>query len=324
MDYLFLIIGLGLLLVSADFLVDSSVAIAQRAKISNFVIGLTIVGMGTSAPELFVGVSSALSGSGDVAMGNVVGSNIANILLILGVTAAICPFAIERSTQRRDIPVGILAALLLLFLANDSLVPGISENTVSRLDAFFLLVLFVAYMCYVVIGKGKNPKEAMEEAEEQTKTKFAGRPPVLLWLIAIASLAGLIFGGNLFLDSAKNLARAWGMSEAVIAITIVAVGTSLPELITAIVAASKNNPQLALGNVLGSNVFNVMFILGVSAMAKPLTIVGINLVDYVVMLVAAVMTYLVVFTFGKHRFDRVEGYIFLLCYIAYTVYLLIR
>ncbi len=138
------------------------------------------------------------------------------------------------------------------------------------------------------------------------------------------SLAGLIFGGNLFLDSAKNLARAWGMSEAVIAITIVAVGTSLPELITSIVAASKSNPQLALGNVLGSNVFNILFVLGLSATIKPITVVDIDMVDYLVMLGAGVMTYLVVFTFGKHRFDRIEGIIFLLCYIGYTAYLLSR
>lgn len=324
MDYLFLVLGLGLLLLSADFLVDSSVAIAQRAKISNFIIGLTIVGMGTSSPELFVSISSALGGSGDVAMGNVVGSNIANILLILGVSAVILPFAIERTTQRRDIPFGILATLLLLLLANDSLFLGIQENTVSRIDGIIFLILFVAYMAYVVFGKRNKPQDAIQEAEEATKSKFAGKNPALLWAIAIASLAGLIYGGNLFLDSAKNLARAWGMSEAVIAITIVAVGTSLPELITSIVAACKNNHQLALGNVLGSNVFNILFVLGLAATVKPFAVVDINLVDYIVILAASVMTFLVVFTFGKHKFDRIEGIIFLLCYVGYIVYLLLR
>lgn len=324
MDYLFLVLGLGLLLLAADLLVDSSVAIAQRAKISNFIIGLTIVGMGTSSPELFVGISSALNGDGDIAMGNVVGSNICNILLILGVSATILPFAIERTTQRRDIPFGIFAALMLFLLANDKLMPGISESSVSRLDGIFFLLLFVAYMCYVIIGKGKNPQEAIQDAEEETKSKFSGKHPALLWAIALASLAGLIFGGNLFLDSAKSLARQWGMSEAVIAITIVAVGTSLPELITAIVASCKNNPQLVLGNVLGSNVFNILFILGISATVKPLTIVNINIVDYLVVLASAVMTYLVVFTFGKRRFDRIEGVIFLLCYVGYSAYLLLR
>ena len=320
MDYLFLLLGLGLLLLSADFLVDSSVAIAQRAKISNFIIGLTIVGMGTSSPELLVSISSALSGNGDVAMGNVVGSNIANILLILGVSAVILPFAIERTTQRRDIPFGIFATMLLLLLANDKLFFGIQENKVSRTDGIIFTILFVAYMAYVVFDKRNEP----QEADEATKSKFTGKNPALLLAIAIVSLAGLIYGGNLFLDSAKNLARAWGMSEAVIAITIVAVGTSLPELITSIVAACKNNPQLALGNVLGSNVFNILFVLGLSATIKPFAVVDINIVDYLVMLGACVMTYMVVFTFGKHRFDRIEGIIFLLCYVGYIVYLLLR
>ena len=209
MDYLYLIIGLALLLVAANYLVDSSVAIAQRAKISNFIIGLTIVGMGTSAPELFVRISSALSGHGDIAMGNVIGSNIANIFLILGVSATILPFTIERRISRRDIPFGIIAALLLLLLANDSLLPGITENRLSRLDAIFMLVLFVAYMCYTVILKGKDPQQAVAEADKETQSKLAGKHPMLLWAIALASLAALIFGGNLFLDSAKNQARAW-------------------------------------------------------------------------------------------------------------------
>jgi len=156
------------------------------------------------------------------------------------------------------------------------------------------------------------------------KSKFTGKKPFLLWTIAIVSLVGLIYGGNLFLDSAKNLAKAWGMSEAVIAITIVAVGTSLPELITSIVAACKHNPQLALGNVLGSNVFNILFVLGFSATIKPISLININVVDYLVALAASVMTFLVVFTFGKHRFDRIEGIIFLLCYVGYTAYLLLR
>ena len=324
MDYLFLALGLGLLLLAADLLVDSSVAIAQRAHVSNFIIGLTIVGMGTSSPELFVSISSALSGSGDVAMGNVVGSNIANILLILGVSAVILPFAIERGTQRRDIPFCIFATVLLLLLSNDKLVFGSNGNTLSRIDGIIFLMLFVSYMIYVVFGNGRCAQEAQQETDEAAKSKFTGRNPVLLWAIAIASLAGLIFGGNLFLESAKNLARAWGMSEAVIAITIVAVGTSLPELITSIVAACKNNPQLALGNVLGSNVFNILFVLGLSATIKPITVVDINMVDYLVMLGAGVMTYMVVFTFGKHRFDRIEGIIFLLCYVGYTAYLFSR
>jgi len=324
MDYLFLFIGLGLLLLGANYLVDSSVAIAQRARISNFIIGLTIVGMGTSSPELFVSLKSALAGNGDIAMGNVVGSNICNVLLILGVSATILPFAIDREQRRRDIPVCIAASLLLLFLANDTLIPGISENTLSRLDGGFFLLCFLVYMGYVILNKGRDPKQALAEADEQSQSSLAGRNVWLLWGIAIVSLAALIFGGNLFLDAAKNLARAWGMSDAVIAITIVAVGTSLPELITSVIAAVKHNPQLALGNVIGSNLFNILFILGISSLVKPLQLQSINMVDYIVMVVSAIMVYMVVLTFKRNKFDRIEGIIFLAAYIGYTVYLLMR
>ena len=324
MDYILLVVGLGLLLLAANYLVDSSVAIAQRAKISNFIIGLTIVGIGTSAPELFVSVSSALSNSGDIAMGNVIGSNIANIFLILGVTAMIYPFAIERLQRHRDIPFLIIATIFVALIANDTILPGFSKNSLNRLDGLVLLVCFVAYIGWVVVQKGKNPMKAIEEADEEASSSLTGKNPWLLWGIAIVSLVGLIYGGNLFLDSAKNLARAWGMSEAVIAITIVAVGTSLPELVTAVIAASKKNPQLALGNVIGSNLFNLMFILGTASAVKPLEFRDINIWDYAVMFVSAIMLYVVVLTFKKDKFDRIEGVIFFGAYVAYTVYLLMR
>ena len=326
MDYLFLVLGLGLLLLAANYLVDSSVAIAQRAKISNFIIGLTIVGIGTSAPELFVSVSSALSkvpNNGDIAMGNVLGSNIANIFLILGVTATILPFSIERLQRVRDIPFLIFMSLLVMAIANDSIVPGL-RSSLNQLDGIVLLLVFIGYMGWVVVQKGKDPMKAIQEADEEAKSSLTGKSPWLLWPIALASLALLIYGGNLFLDSAKNLAVAWGLSDAVIAITIVAVGTSLPELVTAIIAASKKNPQLALGNVIGSNLFNLMFILGVASTVRPLYFQSINIVDYVVMLVAAFMLYLVIYTFKKNKFDRIEGILFLAAYIGYTVYLLMR
>ena len=324
MDYLLLIVGLGLLLLAANYLVDSSVAIAQRAKISNFIIGLTVVGIGTSAPELFVSISSALNGSGDIAMGNVLGSNIANILLILGVTAMILPFPIERLQRSRDIPFVIIATVFVTIIANDTIVPGIHQDSLNRLDGIVLLLCFLGYMGWVVVQKGKDPKKALEEADEQASSSLTGKSPWLLWPIAIASMAMLIFGGDLFLDSAKSLARAWGMSEAVIAITIVAVGTSLPELVTAIFAATKRNPQLALGNVIGSNLFNLMFVLGTTATVKPLTFVDINVWDYAVMFVSSVMLFAVVLTFKKDKFDRIEGVTFFLAYVAYIIYLLLR
>jgi len=324
MDYLLLAVGLGILLLAANYLVDSSVAIAQRAKISNFIIGLTIVGIGTSAPELFVSISSALSNSGDIAMGNVVGSNIANILLILGVTAIICPFAIERLQRNRDIPFLIIATIFVALIASDTIVPGIQVNNLNRIDGIVLLLCFIAYMGWVIVQKGKDPKQAIQDADDEAKSSLAGKSPWLLWAIALVSLVALIYGGNLFLDSAKNLARAWGMSEAVIAITIVAVGTSLPELVTAVIAATKKNPQLALGNVIGSNLFNLMFILGTASAVKPLVLVDINMWDYAVMLAAAIMLYMVIYTFKKDKMDRIEGFIFFAAYVGYTVYLLLR
>lgn len=324
MDYLLFFLGLGLLLLGANYLVDSSVAIAQRAKISNFIIGLTIVGIGTSAPELFVSIQSALTGHGDIAMGNVLGSNIANVFLIMGVTATILPFEINREQSRRDIPIGIIVALLVFLLANDAIIPGITENSMSRIDGIMLLVFFVIYMAVVILKKGEKPKEAIAEADEETKSSLAGKNVWLLWGIAAASLAALLWGGQMFLNSAQNLAKAWGMSEAVISITIVAVGTSLPELITAVIAACKKNPQLALGNVIGSNVFNMLMILGVASCIDPYSLENINMIDYGMAILAAVLMWIVVFTFGKKRFDRIEGVIFLAIYFGYTAHLLMR
>lgn len=320
MDYLFLILGLGLLLAGANFLVDSSVAIAQRAKISNFVIGLTIVGIGTSSPELFVSLSSSLQGLGDLSMGNIVGSNICNVLLILGITAIILPFKIERETMRRDIPMAIFAAIMLLILVYDSVLPRITTNTLSRFDGFILLLIFAVYMWLILHQKGKS----VEEAEENASSSLSGKAPWLLWTIAIVSLAMLIYGGTLFIDSTTSLARQWGVPDAVISITLVAVGTSLPELITCVFAAIKGNAQLALGNVLGSNIFNIFMILGVSSLAKPITVTDINIVDFAVLIIASLLTFLVAFTFGKRRFDRIEGVIFLAIYIAYTAFLLVK
>ena len=319
MDYILLIAGLCLLLLGANVLVDSSVAIAKKAHLSNFIIGFTIIGMGTSSPELFISISSAINGSGDMALGNVIGSNICNTLLILGATATILPFSIERQQTRRDIPFAIVASIIMALFACDRLIFN-SENTISRIDGIVLLGLFVAYTAYVLIkSKGSNEETGAEEPTRYDKINV-----FLLIVIALASLAALLMGGNMFLDSAKSLARTWGMSESVISITIVAVGTSLPELITCVVAALRGNAQLALGNVLGSNIFNILMILGIAATIKPLSIENIMPDDIMMLIASAVLCYIVVFTFGKHRFDRIEGIIFFLLFVAYNVSLLLR
>ena len=321
MDYLLLVVGLALLLLGANYLVDSSVAIAKRAKISNFIIGLTIVGIGTSAPELFVSIQSALTGHGDIAMGNVVGSNITNLLLILGVTAVICPFAIEKQTHRSDIPFGIFAAVLLTMFVNDSWNPGIDENILSRLDGGVLLIIFISYFIYTLFIKAKNPQEAKEEMDQDATSSLEGKKPALLWVIAAVSLGALLCGGQLFLDSAINLARAWGMSEAVISITIVAVGTSLPELITSVLAACKNNPQLALGNILGSNVFNILFVVGLTGIVCPMTVNGITWIDLSVMIGSMLMLWF--FAYTKLTIARWEGFVLSALFVAYMVWLIL-
>lgn len=322
MTYLLMIIGLTLLLLGANYLVDSSVAIAQRAKISNFIIGLTIVGMGTSSPELFISVSSALKGMGDVAIGNVIGSNICNTMLILGITALISPIAIERSNLRRDIPLGVLTSILLCILCYIPLFMGNDHAQLNMIAGITLLGCFALFMLRVII---KERKEKAEETYEDPSANKLSRFPIwTLIIMAVASLIGLLYGGNLFLNSAIEVAQSLGMSNSVIAITIIAVGTSLPELITCIVASLKSNQQLALGNVFGSNIFNILLILGISATISPLTLQGINLIDFSVLIGAAIFIYIFAFTLRKNVIDRAEGAFFLLAYIAYTAYLIIR
>ena len=318
MDILLIIIGLGLLLGGANYLVDSSVAIAKRAKLSDFIIGITIVGMGTSAPELYVSLVSAFKGLGDMSVGNVIGSNICNTLLILGVTAIIAPFPIERNTLKRDIPFGVIVSLLLLVVCSVSLFPGDMSNSISRLEGIMLLVIFSGFLYYTVF----HSKDTGPEAEETAKSSFDGKPVWLLITIAAASLAALIFGGDMFLNSTITVAKHLGLSESVISITLVAVGTSLPELITCIIAALKGNSQLALGNVIGSNIFNILLVLGISATVRPIQLTNINMTDLIVLVIASLLTFIAAFTFKKHAIDRKEGIIFVLFYIGYTIYLL--
>ncbi len=319
---LLMLIGLALLLIGANYLVDSSVGIAKRAKISDFVIGITIVGVGTSAPELYISVVSALKGMGDIAIGNVIGSNICNTLLILGVTAIVAPFAIERSTLKRDIPFGIFVALLLSYFCSDMIFGGSDTNTLTRAEGIILFTIFLAFMIYTLFFS-KSTKNEVEE--EVASTTLVMRLPMLAQIgIAAASLGALIYGGDMFLTNAVVMAKELGMSDSVISITIVALGTSLPELVTCIIAAIKGNPQLALGNVIGSNIFNILMILGISTMIAPISLAGINIIDLVVLTASTILTFIVAFTFGKRKIDRIEGVIFVALYISYTSYLLMR
>ena len=312
LQVLLLIGGLALIVFGADWLVDGASGIARRFGLSEFVIGLTIVGMGTSAPEMVVSFIGAFQGNADIAIGNVVGSNIMNTLLILGVTALILPMTITPSNWKRDIPMNILVTVLLIVLGLEYTIFHIGTNGLSRLDGGILIALFIGYM--ILSFKGNKPDEEDSPAKQRS-----------IWmclLLIVAGIAGLAFGGNLFVNNATELARALGVSDKFIAITILAGGTSMPELATCVVAAAKKKGQLALGNIIGSNVFNILLILGGSALISPLSFDHITYVDLGVLLVSALALLTAGFVGRKKMIDRLDGGLFLLIWAAYMAYLI--
>ena len=316
MDILLLIVGLGLILAGANFLTDGSAALAQRFRVPEFIIGLTVVGVGTSTPELVVSVLSAIGGQSDVAIGNVVGSNIFNVFVILGVCALIRPVPLTAGNIRRDIPFGVLVSLLLLALAQDSLLCKGAADRIGRLDGAAMLALYILLMWYT-IRKTKRP--------EATAPTEGYKAPMAAWLTAVmivGGLAGLVFGGEMFLRSATSIARSLGVSESVIAITLVAGGTSLPELASSLVSLFKGKAEMALGNVIGSNIANILLILGVSATIHPLSMGGITVWDLLMVLLSSVVVFLAAFTFKRKAIDRWEGALFVAIYAVYIWYLI--
>ncbi len=314
MDILLLIAGLALILGGANFLTDGSAALAQRFRVPEFIIGLTIVAVGTSTPELVVSVLSALGGQSDVAIGNVVGSNIFNVFVILGICALVRPLSLSQGVVRRDSPFGLVVSLLLLAAASDVFLGLGDANRISRGEGVAMLLLYVALMVVTVRAAGRT-----DAADEE-----ADRPNMPVWLTVVmilGGLAGLIFGGELFLDSATSLARSMGISESVIAITLVAGGTSLPELASSIVSLVKGKADMALGNVIGSNIANILLILGLSATITPLQLGGITHVDLAMVVLSSLWVFLAAFTFRRHAIDRYEGALFLLIYAGYIWWL---
>lgn len=320
MDILLLIIGLVLILVGANYLTDGASALAQRFRMPEFIIGLTIVAVGTSMPELVVSVMSALGGQSDLAIGNVVGSNIFNAFLTLGICALIAPLVLTQSTIQRDIPIGVGASALLLLVALDQTI-GLGEvNRIGRLEGVIMVGLYIALMAYTI--RLSRKELAASETQEPSEKK-----PMALWLsivMIVGGLCGLIFGGNLFVENATLLARRMGVSESVIAITLVAGGTSLPELASSVVSLIKGKADMALGNVVGSNIANILLILGVSATINPLTLGGITPLDIFIVLLSSVLLLLTAFTFRRRYLDRWEGMIFLLIYGLYIWQLVTR
>jgi cation:H+ antiporter len=314
MEYIILIISLVGIVLGADFLVAGAVSIARKFKVSDFVIGAAIVGVGTSMPELVVSFIGAVKGNANVAIGNVVGSNIFNVLGILGVTALFFPIAINKENMKFEIPLCIgVSVILMLFAFN--FFNG-TTACIGRLDGLVLLVMFVGFMWYSFHRDKKNATESTASTEESAEEKTP------LWLAIVKVLGGLavlITSCDFFVDNAVTVAKSFGVSNAIISLTLIACGTSLPELAASVAAAVKKNTQLALGNIIGSNIFNITLILGVSSQVMPLTSAGITYIDYIVMIAAATLTLLFGF---KGKIGRVGGIFMFICFIIYNLYLI--
>lgn len=315
-----LIAGLALLVAGAEGLVRGASSLAVRLRIPALVIGLTIVSFGTSAPELTVNLSAAFNGSPDLAIGNVIGSNIANILLILGICAFIRPLTVKSSTVWKEIPLALLGVGLLFVMGNDVLIDGASYNVISRSDGIVLLSLMVIFMYYIVAMARSDNKEVTTEGEESI-TEYG----VLLSIVFIAGgFAGLVLGGNVLVTEAVDIAKSAGLSEAFIGLTIVGVGTSLPELATSVVATRKKQDDIAVGNIVGSNIFNVFLILGTTAVITKLPFNSAASSDVLVAASATALLFVFMFIFRRHKLTRLEGGVFLAVYLGYIVYLVNR
>lgn len=325
-EFILFCIGLAILVKGADFLVDGASSIAGKLKIAPIVIGLTIVSFGTSAPELIVSLTSSLKGNTDIAFGNVVGSNILNILLILGLTAVIYPLIVHKNTIWKEIPMSFLGAILLVILGlqtqidvtglhtvdwrSNEIVGGITKSNGLVLLAFFAIFLYYTFGIAKVSG----------DSDVEIKDRSYGLNAIYI----IGGLIALTIGARISVDNAVELARMLGLSDTLIGLTIVAAGTSFPELFTNIAAARKKNTDIAVGNIVGSNIFNIFFILGVTSLFKEIPIRGAQLVDIGVLWVTTLLLFVFMFILKKHRIGRTEGIIMLICYVAYTGYLIIR
>jgi cation:H+ antiporter len=318
MEYLILIGALALIIVGAMLLTDGSVALAARFHVPEFIVGLTIVAVGTSMPELTVSFISALNGESAMAIGNVVGSNCFNTLAILGVCAVFSPIIFTKTNIRRDIPICIVATLALL-------VATLINEDISRLEGILLLVGYIVMIVLMIRAEKKTLLKNPTPAESTENTESAKPMPVWripVWIIL--GLGGLIFGGDLFIDSASAIALAWGVPKSTIAITLVAGGTSLPELASSLVAIFKGRASLALGNVLGSNIANILLILGLCGTITPLSMGDVTMIDIYVVAAAATLVMISALVIGRDKMTRFEGVVFLLGYAAYIYYLVTK
>ncbi len=317
MIYTLFALGFVLLIKGADYLVDGSASIAKRFNISNLVIGLTIVAFGTSAPELIVNLFASFNGSSDLAISNVLGSNLANMLLILGVASVIYPLKVKSNTVWKEIPLSLLAIVLVFFMANDVIFDNASANAISRIDGISLISFFIIFM-YYSFGIAKNTDESIDEStDEEVEVLSVSKSS----LYVLFGMIGLALGGKWIVDGAVFIAKSFNMTEALIGLTVVAIGTSLPELATSYAAAKKQNADIAVGNTVGSNIFNVFWILGLSSLIRPLPFDAVNNnVDMYAAIGASLLLFLFMFVGRKHLLQRYQGVLFLIAYFAFMVF----
>ena len=312
---LLVLIGFVLVIKGADLLVDGACALARKLSVSDLMIGLTVVAFGTSLPELAVNVFASIKGSTDIAIGNILGSNIANILLVLGISGIIFPLVVTKGTVWKEIPLSLLAAFLLGILANDRLIDNAGSSALTRTDGLVLLSFFVIFIYYTLgIAKRIEGSEALYPVKESSIKKIS--------IMIVAGFLALTSGGKLVADGAVDLAIALGISQSTIGLTIVAVGTSLPELATSAMAAYKKNPEIAVGNIVGSNIFNIFFILGITSLIRPLPFAAKRNLDIGVLILANILLFLFMFTGKKRKLDRWEAGLFLIIYSAYILFLI--
>jgi cation:H+ antiporter len=314
LNFLLLILGLGFVSIGADKVVDGASAIAKKLRVSDLVIGLTIVSFGTSAPELVVNIVSSIKKNSDIALGNIIGSNIFNILVVAGLSAMLRPISVKHSTLKKEIPLSFLAAVSVLALGNKG---NNLPSIIARGDGIVLLSFFAIFVAYI-FEMAKKDREMFEEMEMERLKNIS---TWLAVIYVIGGLVGLVIGGRWIVNSATQIARALGVSDKMIGLTIVAAGTSIPELATSFVAAAKGNSEIALGNVIGSNIFNIFFILGISAVLNPVYYQTALNVDIALLLIITVFLAL----FSKDlKISKIEGALFFATYVGYTVYLIIR
>lgn len=319
MNYVLLIVGLVLILGGANYLTDGAAAIARKFGLSDLIVGLTIVAFGTSAPELTISIMSAVDGNTGMAIGNVVGSNIFNTLLIIGAVALARPIHIGKGIMINEIPLVILASVAILAMGCSPWLDGTAPE-ISRVNGILLLLFFVIFMRYIF-------SQARESKQDRSGQPAGAKPQPKMWLSAImvvGGLAALIYGGDLFVDKASAIARSWGVSDAIIGLTIVAAGTSLPELATSLVAAVKGNSGIAVGNVIGSNIFNIFLVLGCAAAVRPLPFGGISMLDLGVLTGSALLFWFFGWFFKTRTITRIEGTIMAACYILYITLLVMQ